>query len=123
MYGGTFVKALRIVQLVLLVGLVAYLVMMHNANPTNLILPFMLPLPPVAVIVVALIVGWLVGWLPSRLTLWRKKREVRGLQKKIAELEQHVPRYDQTDDSTDTPVIPDRERTWSMEAQASAETR
>jgi uncharacterized integral membrane protein len=117
------VKALRLVQLVLLIAVVAYLVMMHNANPTNLILPFMLPLPPVAVIVVALIGGWLVGWLPGRLTLWRKKREVRGLQKRVAELEQHVPRYEQGDDKNDTPVIPDRDRTWPTEAHPSAETR
>ena len=97
-------KALRIVQFALVVVAAIYLVLIHNANPTNVILPFAIPLPPALAILVALIVGWLVGWLPARLRAWRRGREIARLERRVRELEAHLPGYDREG----APVIPDR---------------
>jgi|GEM_PF-1131830 len=102
------VKAVRIIQFLFFALLIVYLILLHNANPSSILLPFLLPLPPAFVIVVALLGGWLMGWLPNRLLLWRRKREIRKLSRRVAELEQHVPTYDKNTQSRRTPVIPDR---------------
>lgn len=101
------VRAARFVPLIVLVVLAVYLVLVHNANPAYLNLPFMLSLPPALVIAVALLLGWLIGWLPSRAAVWRRGRELRRLRRRLDELEQHVPSYD--NDHAE-PVIPDRFR-------------
>ncbi len=98
-------KALRIVQIVVLAGVAVYLVLVHNANPTNVTLPLAIPLPPAVLIAVALVIGWLVGWLPGRVRAWRRGREIDRLERKIDELESHLPGYDRDG----TPVIPDRD--------------
>ena len=100
-------KAVRIVQILVLVALAVYFILLHAANPTLLNLPFFLPLPPALVVVLALVVGWLIGWLPGRIASWRRSREVQRLRHRVAELEQHVPSYDKTPEQN-TPVIPDR---------------
>lgn len=96
-------KPLRIVQIVLLVLVLIYLLLLHNQNPTNLAMPFFLSLPPALVIAVALLAGWLVGWSLGRLGRWRQLRELQALQRRIDELEQHLPNFDER-----AAVIPDR---------------
>jgi len=103
------VKALRIVQLVVLVLLALYLVAFNNLNPDPLtlpLLPMVIPLPPVLILVAALVGGWLVGWLPARIQLWRRNREVRRLRDQVEELDSHgrFTGYDRPQ----APVIPDR---------------
>lgn len=100
-------KVLRIIQILLLVALGGYLVLLHNDNPGFLRLPFVISLPPALVVTLALLVGWLVGWLPTRMALWRRRREIRRLQQRVSELEQHLPSYD-SPASEGPPVIPDR---------------
>ncbi|MCY4355788.1 MAG: hypothetical protein OXC09_13640 [Truepera sp.] len=105
-------KSARIIQVVLVIALIIYLVFLDRDNPgSSITLPltdrFLPPLPPAWILALVIVASWLVGWLPGRLTLWRKGREVRQLRRKIQELEQHVPSYDQ-DRQGAKPVIPDR---------------
>ena len=100
-------KAVRIVQVLVVVALLVYFVLLHAANPTLLNLPFFLPLPPALVVAMALGIGWLIGWLPGRLAAWRRAREVRRLQHRIEELERNASGYERTREPS-TPVIPDR---------------
>lgn len=100
-------KAVRILQIFVVIALVVYFVLLHAANPTLIDLPFFLALPPALVVAMALVVGWLLGWLPGRIAVWRRARELRRLRQRVAELEQHVPSYDKTPEEN-TPVIPDR---------------
>ena len=105
-------KSARIIQVVLVIALIIYLALLNRANPdSSITLPltdrFLPPLPPAWVLALVIVASWLVGWLPGRLVLWRKGREVRQLRRKIQELEQHVPSYDQ-DRQGAKPVIPDR---------------
>ena len=105
-------KSARIIQVVLVIALIFYLVLLNRNNPdSSIALPltdrFLPPLPPAWVLALVIVASWLVGWLPGRLVLWRKGREVRQLRRKIQELEQHVPSYDQ-DRQGAKPVIPDR---------------
>ena len=100
-------KAARILQALALVALLTYFVLLHAANPTMLILPFFLPAPPALVLAVALLLGWLIGWIPGRVVSWRKSRELSRLERRVAELEQHVPSYDK-EPFRGAPVIPDR---------------
>lgn len=99
-------RIVRIVQVVTLVVLGVYGVIVHNANPDPLALPGLVPLSPALVVLAAAVVAFLVGWLPTRLRVWRRSREVTRLERRIAELEQHVPNYDRT---PATAVIPDRD--------------
>lgn len=99
-------KALRIVQIVVLVALVGYLSLLHQANPANLALPFMISTPPAFVVAIALALGWLVGWLPGTLSGWRRERELRRAQRRIAELEAQL--LPAEPDEWTQPVIPDR---------------
>ena len=96
-------KPIRIVQIVLLVLAIIYLLLLHNQNPANLALPLFISLPPALVIALALFIGWLVGWSVGQLGHWRQARELKALQDRIDELEQHLPNYDER-----APVIPDR---------------
>ena len=99
-------KAMRILQIALLVVVAVYLVLLHNLNPNLAVdLPLLLPIPVALLLAVALLLGWLVGWLPNRLRLWRQGREVARLERRVHELEEHLPSYDRGG----TPVIPDRD--------------
>ena len=100
-------KAVRILQILVLVALAVYFVMLHAANPTRVDLLVFFPLPPALVIAIALVVGWLIGWVPGRVTAWRRAREVERLRNRVAELEQHVPSFGRAPEQT-PPVIPDR---------------
>lgn len=98
-------RIVRTVQIVTLIVIGVYGIIVHNANPEPLALPGLLSLPPALVILFAVVVSFLAGWLPARLRAWRKTREVARLERRIAELEQHVPNYDRRPAA---PVIPDR---------------
>jgi uncharacterized membrane protein (DUF485 family) len=104
------VKALRIVQIIVLVILVAYLFLMNNYNPEWLELPFLISLPSALVVGIGLLLGWLVGWFFGQSASWSKNREVSRLKKRVAELEKQEPRVTAVNITRDqeTPVIPDR---------------
>jgi uncharacterized membrane protein (DUF485 family) len=104
------VKALRIVQIVILLALVAYLFLMNNYNPQWLELPFLISLPSALVVGIGLVVGWLVGWAFGQSANWSKNRELSKLKKRVAELEKQEPRVTAVNISRDPepPVIPDR---------------
>ena len=57
-----------------------------------------------------LLVGLLIGWLPTRLLAWRRGRELRRLEKRVAELEPKQVPLAVTDPyhPDEFPVIPDR---------------
>jgi uncharacterized integral membrane protein len=104
------VKALRIVQIIILIALVAYLFLMNNYNPQWLELPFVISLPSALVVGIGLVVGWLVGWAFGQSGNWSRNRELSRLKKRVAELEKQEPRVTAVNISRDaeTPVIPDR---------------
>jgi len=108
------VKAGRIVTILLLVLLVLYLLLFHAANPVLVTLPWLSallpPLPASYIVVLALLVGLLIGWLPTRLLAWRRGRELRRLEKRVAELEPKQVPLAVTDPyhPDEFPVIPDR---------------
>lgn len=95
----------RIVQVVILVLATTYLVIVQGANPAPLALPGLLPLPLWLVVVGVAVAAYVAGRLPAGLRAWRARREVNRLERRVAELESHVPSYDR---SSDAPVIPDR---------------
>ncbi|MEX2542282.1 MAG: lipopolysaccharide assembly protein LapA domain-containing protein [Trueperaceae bacterium] len=99
-------KAVRLLQIVIVLAAGAYLVLLHDMNEVNVVLPFLLSLPPAAVVVIALALGWLLGWLPPAVRGMRRGRELRQLRRRVAELEQDD--YVQTADGLEPPVIPDR---------------
>ena len=112
-------RVVRILQVVALVLLFAYGVMVHNANPEPLALPYLVPVSPAAALLVAIVIAFLMGWIPPRLRAWRRSREVARLERRIAELEQHVPAYDLR---PGTPVIPDRNAPREVPAVAPEDT-
>jgi uncharacterized membrane protein (DUF485 family) len=102
-------KAFRIVQIILLVLVIGYLFWLHGFNPTWIEIPLLFSLPAAVVIGIALVVGWLVGWLSGRNALWGKGREIKKLNKRIAELEsQTMVRSGKTTEESAAPIIPDR---------------
>jgi uncharacterized integral membrane protein len=100
------VKALRILQFILLLLVVVYLLLLHNANPQPAFLPFVPSLPTAVVVALALVLGWLVGWLPTKARLWLLKREKRQLE---AELNKLRSGLGYRVDEPSAPVIPDRD--------------
>jgi uncharacterized integral membrane protein len=100
------VKAVRLLQIIIVLAAGAYLVLLHDLNQVNVVLPFLFSLPPSVVLLLTLLLGWLLGWLPATLRGVGRNRELRRLRRRIAELEP----VDETSLVTDaeTPVIPDR---------------
>jgi hypothetical protein len=70
------VKAIRIVQVILLVLLAAYVAIFHAANPENVRLPGLMSMPIALVVALGMVVAWLLGWLPARLRIWRLERKL-----------------------------------------------
>ena len=104
-------KAPHIIQVILVIALVGYLALLQNTNQDGISLPFpRAQLQTGWVLAFVITFSWLIGWVPGRITLWRKIKEIRTLDKKIQDLEQHVPSYDQ-DILGERPVIPDRNPT------------
>ncbi len=91
-------KVIRIVQLILVLALIAYLLILHNINPQTIILPFLLPLPTALVLAVTIILSFLAGWGASFGRIWTLSRENRKLERRLIEL----------GEEPETPVIPDR---------------
>jgi membrane protein YdbS with pleckstrin-like domain len=100
------VKAVRIVQLVLLVLLAVYLWIFHSVNEMTVTLPLLPSMRPGAVVVIAIVLTYLVGWVPGRYRVWRLERKLEALRAERDELATRVrPReYD----TPPAPVIPDR---------------
>ncbi len=107
-------KAGRIIGILLFVLLILYLLLFHAANPVLVTLPWLSallpPLPVSYIVILALVVGLLIGWLPARALAWRRGREVKRLQKRVAELEPASVPLATTDPyyKDEYPVIPDR---------------
>lgn len=95
----------RIVQVLVLVVAIVFVVIVQGANPAPLALPALLPLPIWIVLVATALIAYLAGWLPASVRAWRLRREVQRLERRVAELESHVPSYDR---SHEPAVIPDR---------------
>ena len=107
-------KPPRIVQVILIIVLIVYLVLLQRTNQGGISLPFpRAQLPTAWVLTLVITFSWLIGWVPGRIAVWRKVREIRLLHKKIQDLEQHVPSYDQ-DILGERPVIPDRNPTRAV---------
>lgn len=95
----------RIVQLLVLIGAIVFILIVQGANPAPLALPALLPLPIWIVLLGTALVAFLAGWLPASVRAWRLRREVQRLERRVAELESHVPSYDRSHEAV---VIPDR---------------
>jgi uncharacterized integral membrane protein len=99
------VKIGRIVQLSTLGVVLVYIGIVQNANPAPLALPGLVPLPLWMVLLLTAVAAFLSGWVPAALRGWRRGREARRLERRVAELESHVPSYDRL---SSAPIIPDR---------------
>ncbi len=69
-------KAIRIVQVIVLVLLAAYVAVFHAANPETVRLPGLISMPVAIVVALGMLVAWFVGWLPARLRIWRLERKL-----------------------------------------------
>lgn len=98
-------RIVRIVQIVIATLAIVYVAILQNANPAPLALPGLLPLPVWLVVALTAALAFLAGWLPATLRAWRRRREIARLERRVADLESHVPSYDR---SSSAPVIPDR---------------
>ena len=99
-------KAVRLLQIVIVLAAGAYLWLLHDLNEVNVFLPFLFSLSPAVVVLLALLVGWLVGWLPAAIRGMQKNREIRRLRRRVQELEKWDP--DAVAAGEEAPVIPDR---------------
>ena len=119
-------KAFRIIQLIGFVLVGAYLILLHFSAPNAPTLPVILPMipltfaqvPSAAALAVCLILGFIAGAIPGQVGLWRRRREVHRLERRIQELEQHRPNYLKTrSDEDEEPMIPDRRPDFSVPAE------
>ena len=105
-------KAVRIAQFIIVIVVAAYLLWLHSTNTDFVNLPGLIDLPAALVIGIALLLGWLSAWLPGNLSLWRKRREIKKLRARLAELEPSQPSYDAP--RPGEPVIPDRDDPYDV---------
>ena len=111
-------KPPHIILALFVITLVVYLALLQNSDPnqSGIYLPFLRARLQTGWVLAFLITfSWLIGWIPGKIALWRKGKEIRTLNKKIQDLEQHVPSYDQ-DILGDKPVIPDRNQSTPIPA-------
>lgn len=96
-------KALRLAQWVLLALLALYLLLLHNANPNPIGLPFLPDAPAALVLLIGTLAAFAIGFLPTRLRLWRSERQLHKVSEErdalVAAREREL---------TQKPVIPDR---------------
>jgi hypothetical protein len=112
------VKAFRIVQIVVLVLVLGYLFWLNGFNPTWIEIPLLFSLPAAVVIGLGMVLGWLVGWLGGRSALWGKGREIKKLNKRVAELESQTPlRTGKTTEESAAPIIPDRSGNFQSDSE------
>ena len=100
-------KVLRIAQVIVLVALAAFILLLHNANPANLLMKPLPSMPPALVISIVAVGAWLVGWLPGRLRVWRLQRKLSAAEadRDTLTLDLESARRSEPSD----PVIPDRQ--------------
>ena len=98
-------RIVRIVSWVALALVVVYAFVVQNANPNLVALPGLLSLPLWLVLVLVALIAFLAGWVPGTIRAWRRGRERARLERRVAELEAHLPSYDRDPGSA---VIPDR---------------
>ena len=108
-------KAVRLLQIVIVLAAGAYLWLLHDLNEVNVFLPFLFSMSPAIVVLLALLLGWLLGWLPSAVRSVQKNREIRRLRRRVEELEKWDPDVAVQDEGA--PVIPDRRPTESDSQQ------
>ena len=100
-------KVLRIAQVIGLVALAAFVLLLHNANPANLLMKPLPSMPPALVITLVAIIAWLIGWLPGRMRTWRLQRKLAHAEADRDALALELESARRTEPSD--PVIPDRE--------------
>ncbi len=98
-------NAQRITVLVVLALVAVYVAIVHQANPVPIALPGLLSLPLWLILLGTGLLAYLAGWLPGAIRTWRLRRERGRLERRIAELESHLPSYDA---QRSEPIIPDR---------------
>ena len=98
-------RIVRIVSWVVLAVVVLYAFVVQNANPNLVALPGLLSLPLWLVLTLVALIAFLAGWIPSTIRAWRRGRDRAQLERRVAELEAHLPSYDRDPGTT---VIPDR---------------
>ncbi len=100
-------KASRIATIAVAAALAIYVLVLQLNNAQLLVrVPFVGPMPLYVPVLTLMLLAALTAWVPLTLQSWRLKRERRTLERRIAELEVHLPSYDRSDGE---PVIPDRE--------------
>lgn len=118
-------KAFRIVQLVGFLLVAGYLILLYFSAPDEG-LPIPLPVfpimtvqvPAVIVLGVSLLLGFIAGAVPGQIGLWRRRREIHKLERRIRELEHHRPSYLKTrsDDEPEV-MVPDRRPDFAVPAE------
>ena len=103
-------KALRMSQWVALALALAYLLLLHNASPNPIALPFLPSAPAALVLLVGSLGAYLIGFLPTRLQLWRSERQLRRVTEERDALAAARER-----ELTQTPIIPDRPSSATLE--------
>ena len=98
-------RIVRIVSWVALALVVVYAFVVQNANPNLVALPGLLSLPLWLVLTLVALIAFLAGWIPSTIRAWRRGPDRAQLERRVAELEAHLPSYDRDPGTT---VIPDR---------------
>lgn len=99
-------KAVRIVQVVVLVLVAVYLAILHVSNPERIPLPGLISMPVAVVLAVSIVVAWLAGWLPARLRVWRLERKLNAIRDERDRLLEQLEPARAAPGSE--PVIPDR---------------
>ena len=80
---NTASRLVRILQGIGLLILVLYLILVAQANPNTLLLPFLLPLPTAWVVAIALLLGFFAGWLAMSRRVFRLNRQNRALHQRL----------------------------------------
>ena len=80
---NTASRLVRILQGIGLLIVVLYLILVAQANPNTVLLPFLLPLPTAWVVALALLLGFFAGWLAMLGRVYRLNRQNRALHQRL----------------------------------------
>ncbi len=80
---NTASRLVRILQGIGLLILVLYLILVAQANPNTVLLPFLLPLPTAWVVTIALLLGFFAGWLSLSRRIFKLNRQNRALHQRL----------------------------------------